>query len=103
MRSDLPGGREDAGDSVRDEEELCGEEVGFPLVAGRIVGRAEDETARLAAAADAGSSEPWVARDGAPTLEDRDFATGSEGSGPVGGATEGREGRGREWFFMVGE
>lgn len=87
---------------MRDEEELCGEEVGFPLVAGRIVGRAEEETARLAEA-DAGSSEPWVARDGAPTLDARDFATGSEGNGPVGGATEGRDGRGREWFFMMGD
>jgi hypothetical protein len=36
-----------------------------------------------------------------PMLEWRVFATGNEGSGPVGGAIEGREGRGRELPDMM--
>lgn len=101
LRSVLPAGKAPAGESGRVEMDACEEGGGFPLEDGRI-GRADEETARLAAAG-AGSREPEVARDAdaVPTLETRDFATGNEGSGPVGGATEGREGRGREWFFML--
>lgn len=93
LRSTLPGGKGPTGDSAREEVELCDEE-GFLFAIGRV-GRADEDTARLALAV-AGSSELWVVRDAVPTLETRDFATGNEGSGPVGGATEGRDGRGRE-------
>lgn len=46
-----------------------------------------------------GSSELRVV---GPTFELRDLGTGSEGSGPVGGAIEGREGRGSELADMLG-
>lgn len=36
-----------------------------------------------------------------PALELRDFATGSDGKGPVGGAIEGRDGRGSEFADML--
>lgn len=39
-------------------------------------------------------------REAGPTFETRDFATGSEGSGPVGGAIDGRDGRGSVWLVM---
>lgn len=45
-----------------------------------------------------GSSELRVV---GPTFEFRDFATGNEGRGPVGGAIEGREGRGSEFVDMA--
>lgn len=47
-----------------------------------------------------GSSE---GRDVGPALALRDFATGSEGSGPVGGAIEERAGRGSELPDMLEE
>jgi hypothetical protein len=45
-----------------------------------------------------GSSDVRV--DG-PTLELRDLGTGNEGKGPVGGAIEGRAGRGSELAVML--
>lgn len=51
--------------------------------------------------ANAGRSEPGEEREAGLTLEARDFATGNEGSGPVGGAIEGREGRGSVWLVML--
>lgn len=48
-----------------------------------------------------GSSEAEDDRDAGLTLETRDFATGRAGRGPVGGAIEGRDGRGRVVVVMV--
>jgi hypothetical protein len=64
------------------------------------VGSAEDDTAR-AAGGRLGSSEAEGLRWAMPTLEWRVFATGSDGNGPVGGASEGREGRGSVVLAMV--
>lgn len=59
-------------------------------------GRAEEETVRFPAAGLGRSEVEGDRWDVAtPMLECRVFATGSEGRGPVGGAMEGREGRGR--------
>lgn len=102
LRSDFPGGNGPAGESGAVRVGRLEAEFVCPLVWGRW-GRTEEDTALLEGLA--GSSEPgepggrWVGE----ILELRDFATGSEGSGPVGGATEGREGRGREWVVMSAE
>jgi hypothetical protein len=95
LRNPLPAGRGPAGkSSVRSVGRV--DECAWFFGEGRW-GRAEEDTARVAIA-EPGSSD---AREEGVTLEARDFATGSEGSGPVGGAIEGREGRGSEWLVMV--
>lgn len=99
LRSTFPGGRGPAGDSVGVSVGMVGTlevELVWPLVAGRW----GEETALLLLAR-AGSSEPSDGREADPTFETRDFATGSEGSGPVGGAMDGRDGRGSAWLVMV--
>lgn len=59
----------------------------------------EVDTARFAAAG-LGRRLP---REAGPILELRDLGTGREGRGPVGGAIEGRDGRGSELVDMVDE
>jgi hypothetical protein len=95
FRSPFPAGRGPAGaSSVRSVGKVEDEWVWF-FGEGRC-GSAEEDTARLAML-DAGSSD---ARAAGLALGPRDFATGSEGSGPVGGAIEGREGRGSACVVM---
>lgn len=101
FRSDFPGGRGPAADSVAVRVGMVGTleaEFVWPLV-----GRCGEETALLLLLlARAGSSEPdGCRRAGAPPFETRDFATGSEGSGPVGGAIDGRDGRGSVWLVIL--
>lgn len=98
LRNDLPGGSGPAGESSAVRVGRLEAEFVWPFP--DRWGRADEETALLATAG-LGSSEPGEARDAGLTLETRDFAMGSEGSGPVGGAMEGREGRGSEWLVMV--
>lgn len=89
FRSDFPCGKAPTGTpsavSVGTEGEL--------LCLGTRYDSADDDTARLATGA-LGRSEPEGLRCTTPMFEWRVFATGSEGRGPVGGAIDGREGRG---------
>lgn len=111
FRSDFPGGSGPAGDSVVVRVGKLEAELVWPLGSPGRCGSAEEETALLAAAvlllllllaARAGSSEPGEERaEVGAVFETRVFATGSEGSGPVGGAMDGREGRGRVWLVMA--
>ena len=71
----------------------------WPFGVGRW-GSTEDETARFAVAGE-GSNEAEGVRDAGLAFETRDLATGSEGRGPVGGAIEGRDGRGSVVVAMV--
>jgi hypothetical protein len=48
-----------------------------------------------------GSSDAEDVREAGLVLDGRDLGTGSDGSGPVGGAMEGREGRGNVVVDMV--
>jgi len=98
LRRDLPGGSGPARESDVLRVGRVEVELVWPLGVGRM-GRAEEDTALLLARA--GSSEPGEEREAGLMFEMRDFATGSEGSGPVGGAIEGRDGRGSEWFAMM--
>jgi len=96
LRRPFPAGRGPAGEGLALSVGTVDDEYVWWFGEGRC-GSAEEDTARLAMPAP-GSSE---AREAGVTLETRDFATGSEGSGPVGGAMEGREGRGSEWLVMM--
>lgn len=102
FRSDLPGGSGPADDSVVVRVGTLEAELVWVFGLGRC-GRAEEETALLAVVllARAGSSEPGDEREAGAIFETRDFATGSEGSGPVGGAMDGRDGRGRVWLVIA--
>lgn len=103
LRRDLPGGSGPAGESVVVRVGTLEAEFVWVFCMGRC-GRADDETALLAAVVllgRAGSSEPGDERAAGVIFETRDFATGSEGSGPVGGAMEGRDGRGRVWLAIA--
>lgn len=99
LRSVRPGGSGPAGESIAGMFDV---ELLWPLIDGRC-GNAEDETARLP---DVGEDIPegGEGREAGvmlETLEMRDLATGSDGRGPVGGAIEGREGRGSVVVVMV--
>ena len=77
-------------------------ELVWPFGVGRC-GRADEETALLLLLlllARPGSSEPGDERAEGAMFETRDFVTGSEGSGPVGGAIDGRDGRGSVWLVI---
>lgn len=95
LRSDLPGGRDPTGmpSAVR-----VGTEGELPCRGPGRWGSADDETARFARDGKFELEEDRVAT---PIFECRVFATGSEGRGPVGGAMEGREGRGRLLLDML--
>lgn len=90
FRSVLPSGSEPTG---APSAVNVGTEGELPCLVAGLCGNADEETARLATAG-LGSSEVDGARWATPMLECRVFATGSEGRGPVGGAIEGRDGRG---------
>lgn len=92
FRRVLPGGNGPAGESFVASVGTLEAEFVWPLGIGRR-GNDEDDTARVATAGD-GSSEDEGARSVGPTFDARDFATGNDGRGPVGGAIEGRDGRG---------
>jgi hypothetical protein len=91
LRSDLPTGRAPGRPSSPGNEGTEGERALLCFELGRY-DSADEERARLVLVAE-GSNEP---RGAAPMLEPLDFATGNEGRGPVGGAIEGRAGRGSE-------
>jgi hypothetical protein len=92
FRNVLPGGSGPAGASVAVSVGTLEVEFVWPLALGRR-GNAEDETARCAVAGD-GRNEDDGTRDAELAVDGRDLATGKEGRGPVGGAIEGRDGRG---------
>lgn len=94
LRSDLPAGSDVAGPPSSLVKPLAAWSFEFDK---DRCGNADDETVRLFVAP--GSSEDRAVV--GPTFEFLDFATGSEGKGPVGGAIEGREGRGSELPDMV--
>lgn len=98
FRSDFPGGSGPAGELSEVRVGTLEVELVCPR-AGRC-GNTEDDTARLPVAGE-GSSDADEVRDAGLTLETRDLATGSEGRGPVGGAIEGRDGRGSVVVAMV--
>jgi hypothetical protein len=93
FRSDLPGGSGPAGDSFAFKVGTFDVELEWLFGDGRC-GSADDDTARLAVEGD-GRNELGEGRDAGLALDDRDLATGRAGRGPVGGAMDGREGRGR--------
>lgn len=97
LRSDFPGGSGPAEASVWARVGRLEVEFVWPLGMGRC-GRADEETARVDLL---GSSEAGEEREDGEAEATRDLGTGSEGSGPVGGAMDGREGRGREWLVMA--
>lgn len=99
FRSVFPGGSGPAGESFVVSVGIVEVEFVWPFAVGRW-GRAEEETARFAVASP-GRSELEAVREAGLMFEALDFATGRAGSGPVGGAIEGREGRGSEWFVMM--
>jgi hypothetical protein len=74
-------------------------ELVWPFGVGRC-GRAEDETARIPDAGEE-SSEGGDGREAGLLLGCLDFGTGNEGRGPVGGAIEGRDGRGSVVVVIV--
>lgn len=92
--SDFPAGKGPAGPPSAERTGTEGEVV--CRGPGRA-GSAEEETA-LIAVAGLGRSELRVV---GPTFELRDLGMGSEGKGPVGGAIEGRAGRGSELPDML--
>jgi hypothetical protein len=99
LRSDFPGGSGPAGELSAVRVGRLEVELACDLVFGRC-GITEDDTARLAVDAE-GSSDADEVREAGLTFETRDLATGSEGRGPVGGAMEGRDGRGSVVVAML--
>lgn len=96
FRSDFPGGSEPA---ALTSAEKVGTEGEVTCFGPGLCVITEVDTARLADAG-LGSREP---REPAPKLGLRVFATGRDGSGPVGGAMEGLAGRGRELVDIGGQ
>lgn len=98
FRSVFPGGSGPAWASVGLIVGTLEAELVWPFDDGRW-GSAETDTAR----ADAGVAniEDEEVRDAGPMFETRDLGTGSDGRGPVGGAIEGRDGRGSVVVAMV--
>jgi len=92
FRSVLPAGNGPAGESVAGSAGILEMELVWPLVDSRW-GNPDDVTARMPEGDPIG--EAVEIRDGEFALLPRVFGTGSEGSGPVGGAIDGRDGRGR--------
>ena len=99
LRRDLPCGSGPAAESVVVMLGTVEGELVRPLGDGRC-GSADEEAARIAEAGEA-STEPDEVRETGLELEARDLGTGSEGSGPVGGAIEDREGRGSVGAVML--
>lgn len=106
FRSVRPGGKGPAGLSAPASVGMVVVEFVCPLGVGRW-GNAEEETARLVEEGDGSNEEGdrgeevTEAKEATEATEVRDLGTGSDGRGPVGGATEGREGRGRVVVVMV--
>ena len=94
LRNDFPAG---SGPAVTSFAEKVGTEGEVTCLGPGLCVTPDVDTARFAEAG-LGSMEPRVE---GPTLELLDFATGSEGSGPVGGAIDGLDGRGSDMPDIV--